>query len=282
MTPDRVIEAIKNGTLTKDDLKPQEFRDQYGRAIYQDGRSALSRGRGVLDTSEQLDQYLYSYGKMVNNQWKKMHHLQIEDGNTHIVDYGCGQGMSLLNVLNRWQSPDENESWDRTTNSVTLIEPSTPALNRAKAIAELYFPDIEIKVIDKGLEALTDEDLDYPPSEITIHIFSQVLDMEFKNNFDVVEFVERITAKAGLHYLIIVSHHIEEMDSSRNILKLYKHLVANYIYDEINLDNLFGFDESTNSTFKNITNIALNNFEIESSNGRKHSSIAVFASIETT
>ena len=132
------------------------------------------------------------------------------------------------------------------------------------------------------MEALTDEDLDYPPSEITIHIFSQVLDMEFKNNFDVVEFVERITAKAGLHYLIIVSHHIEEMDSSRNILKLYKHLVANYIYDEINLDNLFGFDESTNSTFKNITNIALNNFEIESSNGRKHSSIAVFASIETT
>ncbi|OBX56716.1 hypothetical protein A9Z61_11210 [Moraxella osloensis] len=281
MNQDPVIEAINNGTLTKEKLKPQELRKEYRRNIYEDGRSILERGRGVLKDADQLDQYLYSYANMSNKQWENMEKLELDVGNTHIIDYGCGQGLSLLNVLNKWQAKDASKSWELTTNKVTLIEPSTAALNRAKAIAGLYFPGIEIKTINKGLETLTDEDLDFSISEVTIHIFSQVLDMEFEEDFNIINFIEKITAKEGLHYLLIVSHHIEEMDSSRNILKLYKHLVANYIHDEINLDSLLGFGESMNSNIKNIKNIALNNFEIESSNGKEHSSIAVFACIET-
>lgn len=279
MPNDRVIEAIKAGTVTIENLNPVDLRNRFNRDVYQDGRLALERGRGILDDVDKLDQYLYTYGNMSNKQWQNLtkYNFYIEEKDTTIIDYGCGQGLSLLNLIAKWVPDNEGDTWAKFTRSITLIEPSAIALNRAKAIAEVHFPELEIKTINKRLEDLDEQDLKFEHSPVTIHIFSQILDIPLDESFDVIEFFEKITSSKGLHYILIVSHDIAERATSQNIIKVYKHLVANYLHEEIELDWGDTDEEGNEIPFKSLRNIFLNNYKIDSG----HDSIGVLACLYT-
>ena len=279
MPNDRVIEAIKAGTVTIENLNPVDLRNRFNRDVYQDGRLALERGRGILDDVDKLDQYLYTYGNMSNKQWQNLtkYNFYIEEKDTTIIDYGCGQGLSLLNLIAKWVPDNEGDTWAKFTKAVMLIEPSAIALNRAKAIAEVHFPELEIKTINKRLEDLDEQDLKFEHSPVTIHIFSQVLDIPLHESFDVIEFFEKITSSKGLHYILIVSHDIAERASSQNIIKVYKHLVANYLHEEIELDWGDTDEEGNEIPLKLLRQIYLNNYKIDSG----HDSIGVLACLHT-
>lgn len=268
---DQVIEAINNGTLTAENLTHGTLRESYRRQIYEDGPQALGRGRSILDNTKDLDQYLHSYGKMVNQQWEKAYRFNMVDDDTTIIDYGCGQGLSFLNLVCRWTHDGENETWQDYLKSIVLIEPSGVALNRAEAIAQLKFPDVNIRTINKNLEDLDNNDLSFDSNNVMIHIFSQVLDMPLADGFDVIDFFETITATAGTHYIHIISHDIETEDSSSKILRLYKHIVSNYV------DNDPYFSEEPS---KYTDNVALNTFEIVGTR-KNYDCIAMFACIKT-
>ena len=279
MPNDRVIEAINAGTVTIENLNPVDLRNRFNRDVYQDGRLALERGRGILDDVDKLDQYLYTYGNMSNKQWQNLtkYNFFIEEKDTTIIDYGCGQGLSLLNLIDKWVPDNEGDTWAKFTRTITLIEPSAIALNRAKAIAEVHFPELEIKTINKRLEDLDEQDLKFEHSPVTIHIFSQVLDIPLHESFDVIEFFEKITSSKGLHYILIVSHDIAERASSQNIIKVYKHLVANYLHEEIELDWGDTDEEGNEIPLKLLRQIYLNNYKIDSG----HDSIGVLACLHT-
>lgn len=278
---DKVIEAINSGTLTADNLTHETLREKYKRQPYEYVPEALSRGRGIFDDTDQLDQYLYSYGKMGNEQWEKQFEFSMIDGDTTIIDYGCGQGLSFLNLVCRW-SHDDDKTWQDYLKSVILIEPSQIALNRAQAIAQLKFPDATIRTIHKKLEELDDDDLSFDANKVTIHIFSQILDIPLTDNFNLVEFFETITSTIGTHYIHVVSHEVDEMNDQQNILKLYKYIVNKHVHvddptDEICLV-LKTDPKEPRKVRKIATHMALNTFKTQRNN---KSYTAMFACITT-
>lgn len=260
---DKVIEAINSGTLTADNLTHETLREKYKRQPYEYGPEALSRGRGIFDDTDQLDQYLYSYGKMGNEQWEKQFEFSMIDGDTTIIDYGCGQGLSFLNLVCRW-SHDDDKTWQDYLKSVILIEPSQIALNRAQAIAQLKFPDATIRTIHKKLEELDNNDLLFDTNKVMIHIFSQILDITLADEFDLLGFFETITSTIGTHYIHVVSHEVDGMNNQTNVLKLYKHIVSKHVHTELSLDDL-GLKTDLKEPEKvrrTATNMALNTFNI--------------------
>lgn len=276
---DKVIEAINNGTLTAEKLTHETLRDSYCDDVYGNGPEVLDRGRRIFDDIDQLDQYLYSYGKMGNEQWDKQFEFSMIDDDTTIIDYGCGQGLSFLNMVCRW-SHDDDKTWQDYLKSIVLIEPSTVALKRAEAIAKLKFPDARVRTINKKLEALNSEDLSFDTDKVMIHIFSQILDIPLVDDFDILEFFETITSTIGTHYIHVVSHEVDGMNNQRNILKLYKHIVSKHIHAELKLGGLVFGTPSTETikVRKTATNMALNTFNIPRNNKNY---TAMFACIKT-
>lgn len=276
---DKVIEAINNGTLTADNLTHETLRDGYCVDVYGNGPEVLDRGRRVFDATDHLDQYLYSYGRMGNEQWDKQFEFSMIDGDTTIIDYGCGQGLSFLNLVCRW-SHDDDRTWQDYLKSVILIEPSQIALNRAQAIVQVKFPDATIRTIHKKLEELDNNDLSFDTNKVMIHIFSQILDIPLADEFNLLEFFENITSTIGTHYIHVVSHEIDNMNSQRNILKLYKHIVSKHVHTELSLNDL-GLKtnpKKPRKVRKTATNMALNTFNILR-NDKNHT--AMFACIKT-
>lgn len=276
---DKVIEAINNGTLTADNLTHETLRDGYCVDVYGNGPEVLDRGRRVFDDTDHLDQYLYSYGRMGNEQWDKQFEFSMIDDDTTIIDYGCGQGLSFLNLVCRW-SHDDDRTWQDYLKSVILIEPSKIALNRAQAIVQIKFPDATIHTIHKKLEELNNNDLSFDTNKVMIHIFSQILDIPLADEFNLLEFFENITSTIGKHYIHVVSHEIDNMNSQRNILKLYKHIVSKHVHTELSLDDLgLKTDQKKSRKVRKIaTNMALNTFNIPR-NDKNYT--AMFACITT-
>lgn len=277
---DKVIEAINNGILTADNLTHETLREAYW-SDYGNGPEVLGRGRGVFNTTDELDQYLYSYGKMGNEQWDQPFEFSMIDSDTTIIDYGCGQGLSFLNLVCRWNH-DDDKTWQDYLKSIVLIEPSTVALNRAQAIARLKFPDAHIRTVNKKLEELNNKDLSFDTNKVMIHIFSQVLDIPLADEFNLLEFFETITSTIGTHYIHIVSHEVDSMNNQRNILKLYKHIVSKYVHAEVSGNTIRPVFKTPPKEpiklIKKATNMALNTFKIQRNN---KSYTAMFACIKT-
>lgn len=60
-------------------------------------RDELARGHQIISTEAQLDQYLYSYGLMVQSQWKTvLHGSSLSSNFIQINDYACGQGLASI------------------------------------------------------------------------------------------------------------------------------------------------------------------------------------------
>lgn len=277
---DRVIEDIRNGFLTAEELTPVLLRESYRNDIYTNGPQALERGRKILDSADDLDQYLHSYGKMGNEQWGKMLHISMNDDDTTIIDYACGQGLSFLNLVCSWTHDNsQDKTWQDYLKSIVLIEPSIVALNRAEAIARLKFPEVPIRTINKKLEALDADDLTFEANPVMIHIFSQILDIPFADNFDIINFFETVTSTVGTHYIHVISHQITNYDT--NILKLYKHIVSEYISLNNNESN-FVFSpkpdiEESPKIRRRVTASLLNTFNTQH-NDKKY--ISMFACIK--
>ncbi|MGE3297799.1 MAG: hypothetical protein AB7I68_10670 [Porticoccaceae bacterium] len=65
---DLIIDAITNGSINAGNISFDTLRNVAGRDA---GRwSELGRGREILGSHDQLDQYLYSYGPMTKSQHK--------------------------------------------------------------------------------------------------------------------------------------------------------------------------------------------------------------------
>lgn len=98
---DKVIEAIENGDLTQENLTSSFLRKHYSQDFGSELWSQLGRGRNILENADELNQYLYSYGKMIIEQWNNYssdYHYMKDDTAT-VIDYGCGQGLASLTFI---------------------------------------------------------------------------------------------------------------------------------------------------------------------------------------
>jgi len=141
----------------------------------------LKRGTEILQTEDQVNAYLSYYGEW---HWKKICNvlphvpMEIFGKPFDLIDWGSGLGIGLLAL------GDHIGEYSQNLKTVTLIEPSKIALERAVLHARCLFPSATICVVNKRFEDLTPVDFTRQLPVPRIHIFSNVLDMELFRNFE--------------------------------------------------------------------------------------------------
>jgi len=167
----------------------KEIRNIYGKSYGDDVYHDLERGRAVLRTEQELNQYLYSYGNMHANKLYYVYNelfknLSVNFGTKiQIIDYGCGQGLASIGLLNRLALDhfDINNVLE-----IILIEPSAIALKRAEELLKNTF---SIKLVNKYLNDINDKDI--KRQGVTLHLFSNILDMG-GTHFDIKQLANKI------------------------------------------------------------------------------------------
>ncbi len=197
LAKDTVIEAIRAGSLGAGHISYPLIRRIAGRDC--GCWSELDRGRAILTSIEQLDQYLYSYGPMTHAQWNQvLPSIQLPAGSLQIIDYGCGQGLASAMLFDHFGA-----ELARRTSTVILVEPSSVALTRAEAILSRYAPNADVIAFNKFLDDVTAQDLKPNGKSHVIHLLSNVLDIK---SFDHIGLLGKILHTKGRHTIQCVSH----------------------------------------------------------------------------
>lgn len=151
----------------------------------------LNHGTAVLGSEEQLNAYIAAYGEMhitkcrmamQNFPFEELVKLRTDSGeiaylnNFEIYDWGCGQGLGSLVLLQMLSE----RGMLHGLKQITLIEPSSTALSRAEHfIRQATNPSTEIRTINRFIPSNDQplwKDLECHNS-IAIHIFSNILDI---------------------------------------------------------------------------------------------------------
>lgn len=146
----------------------------------------LKRGTDILDDEDHLNMYLRSFGKMhqakLNTTYKSYPNLgEVVTGEVEVFDWGCGQGIATICLLDYLKREKHSPKIKR----VYLVEPSVPAVKRAKDIIKCINEDIEVCVVNKVFDELSENDF-ISNSLSKIHLFSNILDVDL---FDLPKFI---------------------------------------------------------------------------------------------
>jgi hypothetical protein len=195
---DLIINAINDGLLSASNISFDNIRQLASKDL--NLWNQLGRGRAILESSSELDQYLYSYGPMTRAQWHTiLAQLSLVPEPMEIIDYGCGQGLAITLLFDFF-----GDDLIKSIRKVVLIEPSQVALKRAEAIVKCYSENyFQVEVVNKKLEDIVPEDLLGNKGVLTNHIFSNVLDID---DYDHFELLEKIFQRKGRHCILAVSH----------------------------------------------------------------------------
>lgn len=194
---DTIVEAIRVGSINQENISYQLIRRLAGWdcGCWQE----LDRGRAILTSIEQLDQYLYSYGPMTKEQWDQVFpSMRIPTGKLQIVDYGCGQGLASAMLFDHFGAEVAKQA-----SKLVLVERSGVALTRAESILSCYAPNADVRAVNKWLDDLTVQDLKPNGASHFIHLFSNVLDIK---SFDHIDLLGKILKTRGSHTILCVSH----------------------------------------------------------------------------
>ncbi len=144
----------------------------------------LEHGVVPLDTEQKLDQYLAAYGKMhVEKIRMALDSLDNPDSllcaPVSIVDWGCGQGLATCCFFD-WLCKNEIEL--ARISRIHLIEPSGLALQRAQNNITKYSDEFncqfDIHPINRYINDIQSTDFDIREINTTLHLFSNILDIE--------------------------------------------------------------------------------------------------------
>lgn len=193
---------------------------------------SLNRGVDVLDSEPLLQMYIYAFGKMHNAKLKyafnHLHKNALKYNEIEIVDYGCGQGLATICYHDFLL---ENHI-EQIVKRIILIEPSSMALSRAELLCSRFYPDAEIIAVNKPFDNLTNNDLKISPDIPTIHLLSNILDIE---SYDLPHFSQFVKEQSvGDNEYVIVSPLQNVRRTNR--LKLFSSTIEKNIYFEQYLD----------------------------------------------
>jgi len=174
----------------------------------------LNRGMTIIDNENLLYKYIQSYSKMHKEKLYSSFHIVIHKLNNqtiNIIDWGCGQALATSLLIDYIKE----KNLKINISNVTLIEPSELALSRGLLhIDVLKENPIDIRAINKDIDCLEQSDLIIDNSNITLHLFSNILDVEFFKLDRT--FLEKIKhSQNGLNYFICVSPNINDKRNAR-------------------------------------------------------------------
>lgn len=140
---------------------------------------ATDHGRAVLQTEDQLNAYIAAYGEMHFIKCRAaLQNFPFDTlTNYEVVDWGCGQGIATLTLLDMLKEHGKVYGLKR----ITLIEPSQMALKRAELFVKRFVNQrVEVVSINKGIPG-SDESMELSEvssvAPMAIHLFSNILDV---------------------------------------------------------------------------------------------------------
>ena len=194
LTMDKIIEVCLNNI-------PQAYRIQPYR------HPELNHGIDLLHSEEAMDCYIGAYGEMHQAKCRAaLQNLPFPPNEAlrpslslEIIDWGCGQGIGSICVIDYLKE----HSLTIWLKKITLIEPSTAALNRACAnVIKATNHGVRVIPINKYLPSTCECDdirgLNYEYNYV-IHIFSNILDV---NNIDLAKLARHTAIPGPVHYFI--------------------------------------------------------------------------------
>lgn len=169
---------------------------------------SLQRGVKILDREIELLCYMYAFGRMHKAKLDDtFNHIPDKIKSYRIIDWGCGQGIGSLMFLEKIDASGH----ENICNEVILIEPSAIALKRAAL--HLQGRCKNIQTINKCLDTLNPSDFSAPKGVSTIHVFSNILDVELFSIGKLIELIEEISP--GKNYFFISSPRIDDSRTGR-------------------------------------------------------------------
>ena len=165
-------------------------------------------GRKILQSETELDGYLAAYGEMhivkcraaLQNFPCRNTDDEIRRHNFEVFDWGCGQGIATLTLLEFLQ---ERKLLGRL-NTITLIEPSHIALERAKNwVSQNACPGTKVKAVEKFIPADINDRMDEVNcnSTISINLFSNILDI---HSLSLQWLAHKTASLANINYMICI------------------------------------------------------------------------------
>lgn len=210
MAADKVMHLIGSEVLNAHNITIGQVRAM---AVKQDLglHNQLQRGRAILQHEAHLDQYLWSYGKMVDAQWSVVQHIALaccDDVlapitgcfSTQVYDYGCGQGLSTLGILHTLERMGQYKgpSWD--VQHILHMDPSKVALQRAAAIAQCKAPQAQLHSQHAYVPQMGN--LLGQQNVLHVHVFSNSMDIQ---GFRYQIMVQSALGMPGVHMFFVVS-----------------------------------------------------------------------------
>jgi hypothetical protein len=171
------MKYMDNPTFDKVRDLSAKFYRELPQALQDELYDALHRGIDILDSEPQMTAYLFSFGKMhqakLEYAFGKLPEEFFEQPEINIIDYGCGQAIGTMCYTDYLC----DNGYAQQVKSITLIEPSELSLKRAALHASVFFPDSEIKTVNKTFDELDEADIHCDEDIPTLHILSNVLDI---------------------------------------------------------------------------------------------------------
>lgn len=211
------LKYMGNHTFDKVRDLSTKFYRELPQALQDELFEALNHGIDILDSEPQMTAYLYAFGKMhqakLNYAFGKLPEEFLEQEEINIIDYGCGQALGTMCYADFLRE----KGYSQKVKAITLIEPSEICLKRAALHALAFFPDAEIKTVNKKFDDLTQDDIVCTEGTPTLHILSNVLDMP---TFDLKKFANLINSNVnGYNRFVCVSPFIGNSNRDSRIIE---------------------------------------------------------------
>lgn len=185
----QTLYALSNPTF--DSIRDVSFKQLQSIGDTQDLYDRLIRGEAIIDDPDLLYKYFVSFGGKHKSKLYSAYDeviTKLQNKRFNIIDWGCGQGMATMVLLN--YAKEKNIVLD--IQNITLIEPSQLALSRALLHVDvLKQKEYRIQAINSDFDCLDTDDLKCENEYKTLHLFSNILDIE---NFSLdMDFMKKVS-----------------------------------------------------------------------------------------
>lgn len=225
------LKNMDNPTFDKVRDMSTKFYRELPKALQDELYETLNRGVDILDSEPQMTAYIFAFGKMHQAKLKYAFNKLPEDflelPEINIIDYGCGQALGTMCYADFLL---EN-GYSQKVKTITLIEPSEICMKRAALHTSVFFPEAEIKTINKKFDDLTQDDIICGKETPTLHILSNVLDM---TSFDLGKFSGLIkSCLKGSNQFVCVGPYFKYSDRDDKLKVFCNLLDGNAIYAKV-------------------------------------------------
>ncbi len=190
----------------------------------------LERGVAIYNNENQLDAYLAAYAVMhlqkLNILFKNLPY-NVLNQKFNIVDWGCGQGIATLTLLEFMKY--YNISFDNIE-QIILIEPSEVALKRAILHIKYFYPNANIKRYNTVFNSFEKENLSIENNNTVLHLFSNVLDLkhiDLKRLYKIISFL-----KNHSYVLMTSPSYVRARSQLDNFISLFNDKKLLFEYDK--------------------------------------------------